>query len=200
MIWRLFFFVIYILFFLIRFFYKGKQSKREESVDLQNLKLALQREGKLNMYARSALSLIMFLSIPVYVIYPSWLLIFNLAFPDWLRFIALCSALMTLPFLRWAHCSLGKQYSPHLELIKEHQLITDGLYKIIRHPMYTFLIIFMLSISVLAANLVIIVPHLTAIVLLLLRLNKEEAMLLDKFGDVYNEYMKKTGRLLPKFN
>jgi protein-S-isoprenylcysteine O-methyltransferase Ste14 len=58
----------------------------------------------------------------------------------------------------------------------------------------------MLGISIFSANTIILVPHLVAILLLLLRLSKEEAMLIQKFGDDYREYMMKTGRLLPKFN
>lgn len=64
--------------------------------------------------------------------------------------------------------------------------------------MYTILIVFMLGISLFAANILILVPHLMAIVLILLRISKEEAMLIQEFGEVYREYILKTGRLLPK--
>jgi protein-S-isoprenylcysteine O-methyltransferase Ste14 len=40
--------------------------------------------------------------------------------------------------------------------------------------------------------LVVIIPH------FLLRIGDEEKMMLDNFGDEYSEYMKKTGRFLPK--
>ncbi len=66
--------------------------------------------------------------------------------------------------------------------------------------MYTILIVFMVSISLFAANTLVLLPHLAAIILILLRLSKEEAMLIQEFGDDYREYMLKTGRLLPKLN
>lgn len=142
----------------------------------------------------------MSLGIILYGIYPSWLILFSLPLPDWLRLTGLGLASLTLPLLHWAHITLGLQYSPDLELKKEHKLIQSGPYKIIRHPMYTILIVFMLSISLFSANSLILLPHMAAILLILLRLSKEEAMLIQEFGDDYHEYMLKTGRLLPKLN
>ena len=200
MIWRLLFLVVYVIFFLIRYPYGSKQIYNDEpNKYMENLNLAMKREGQINMIGRSVLSFVMLLSIIVYVIYPPWLLIFALPIPVWLRLTSLGVAIMTLPLLYWAHRTLVRQYSPHLELQEEHKLITSGPYEVVRHPMYTILIVFMLSISFFAANSLILIPHLMAIFLILLRLNKEEAMLIGEFGDAYREYIINTGRLLPKF-
>jgi len=201
MIWRLLFLGVYVLFFLIRSPHGNRQSYDEKSNEnLENSNLAVKREGKISTTMRSILSLIMLLGIIVYGFYPSWLIPFSLALPNWLRLTGLGLAILTLPLLHWAHSSLGRQYSPDLELKEEHKLISSGPYKVIRHPMYTILIVFMLSISIFSANTLIFLPHLGAIILILLRLSKEEAMLIQEFGDDYREYMMKTGRLLPRFN
>jgi protein-S-isoprenylcysteine O-methyltransferase Ste14 len=52
--------------------------------------------------------------------------------------------------------------------------------------------------GLLASNWFIIITSLVALGLLMLRLPKEEAMLLKAFGDEYREYMKRTGALLPR--
>lgn len=200
MIWRLLFLGVYVVFFLIRSPYFSKHRNIEPNESLENLNLALEREGKISMTIRTLVSLIMLLGIIAYGIYPSWLLFFSLPTPEWLRFIGLGIAIVTLLPLHWAHLTLGIQYSPDLELKKEHKLITKGLYKVIRHPMYTFLIAFMLGISLFAANSFILIPHVAAILVILFRLNKEEAMLIQEFGDDYRDYILKTGRLLPKLN
>lgn len=201
MIWRLFFLGVYAIFFLIRSPNGNRQSyDGERNENLESQDLALKREGKISTTMRSILSLIMLLGIIIYGIYPSWLIPFSLPIPNWLRLISLGLAIFTLPLLHWAHSSLGRQYSPDLELKEDHKLITSGPYKVIRHPMYTFLIIFMLSVSLFSANSLILLPHMAAILLILLRLSKEEAMLIQEFGNDYYEYMLKTGRLLPKFS
>lgn len=195
MIWRLLFFIVYLLFFLIRAPHMKKQNDNKYEADLNS---AIKNEGKIFQTVRSFLSLLMLLSILAYGINPSWLSIFALSLPVWLRCTAFIIALSTLPVLSWAHQYLGRQYSPDLNLKEGHKLITSGPYKLIRHPMYTILIIFMFCVSLLTANLLILIPHLMAILLILLRLNNEETMLLKEFGDNYREYMLKTGRLLPK--
>ncbi|KUO71002.1 MAG: hypothetical protein APF81_13695 [Desulfosporosinus sp. BRH_c37] len=92
---------------------------RRDSFDrerTENPNLAFKREGMISTTMRSILSLIMLLGIIVYGIYPSWLSIFSLPIPNWLRLIGLVLVLFTLPFLHWAHRALGRQYSPDLEL------------------------------------------------------------------------------------
>ncbi len=201
MFWRFVFLIIYLAFFLVRSRSGIKFQNAEEAKDqLKGLDLAAQREGKVSMTLRSILSIVMLLSIGIYVLSPSWLQVFSLSLPLGLRLTGLALSLATLPWLYWSHLALGRQYSPDLDLKQDHKLITKGPYSVIRHPMYTILIVFMISISLFSASTLILVPHLAAIILLLLRLDKEEAMLIEKFGEDYREYMLKTGRLLPKLN
>lgn len=199
MIFRLFFFVVYLIFFLIRIPNCRKQSQAKDSEEYwEDLNTAINNEGKIFITVRSFLSLIMLLGIIVYGINPTWLSFFAFSLPVWLRYTAFVLAVIMLPLLGWAHCCLGRQYSPDLNLQEGHKIIMSGPYQFVRHPMYTILIIYMVCVSLLAANLLILIPHLIAIFLLLLRLDNEETMLLQEFGDDYREYMFKTGRLLPK--
>lgn len=48
------------------------------------------------------------------------------------------AALMTLAvWLFWrSHTDLGRNYSPSLQLREEHALVTRGVYRRVRHPMY----------------------------------------------------------------
>jgi len=41
----------------------------------------------------------------------------------------------------WSHRALGSNWSPILEIRKEHTLVTNGPYKFIRHPMYAAIFI-----------------------------------------------------------
>jgi len=65
--------------------------------------------------------------------------------------------------------------------------------------MYTVLIMYLLSWVLVSANLLFLIYYVLAILLIILRIPKEERMMLEKFGEEYRVYMKRTGRLLPYF-
>jgi protein-S-isoprenylcysteine O-methyltransferase Ste14 len=74
-----------------------------------------------------------------------------------------------------------------------------GPYRWIRHPIYTAYLVNYVSGGLVAGNLVLtFVPVIFFGMLVLMRMEKEEALLIDEFGEDYLEYMERTGRLLPK--
>jgi protein-S-isoprenylcysteine O-methyltransferase Ste14 len=101
-------------------------------------------------------------------------------------------------FLIWVNLSLGKEWSANLMIKNEHKLIKSGPYSKIRHPMYTSLFIIYLSFALLTCNYIIIILTLLAIISLIIRIPKEEKMLISEFGEDYKNYMLSTGRFFPK--
>jgi protein-S-isoprenylcysteine O-methyltransferase Ste14 len=98
-----------------------------------------------------------------------------------------------------AHHDLGQNWSPSLELREEHRLVTQGIYRYIRHPMYASQWLWGIAQALLLPNwiagwasLVLFLP------LYIERVPHEEQMLLDQFGDAYRVYMQQTGRVLPR--
>ena len=112
------------------------------------------------------------------------------------------SVLMLLAvWLFWrSHADLGRNWSVSLEVRKGHQLITQGVYRRIRHPMYTAIFLYCLAQGLLLPNWLAgwssLVPF---TIMYLLRVRREEQMMLQFFGDDYRAYMAHTGRLLPWF-
>jgi protein-S-isoprenylcysteine O-methyltransferase Ste14 len=96
-----------------------------------------------------------------------------------------------------AHTALGKQWSAELEIQPGHNLIDTGIYRYIRHPMYTGFIIFGIGLILLSANLYSCAYLPVVAVMIALRLPAEEDMLLEEFGDVYKEYKSHTSALFP---
>lgn len=103
-------------------------------------------------------------------------------------------------WLLWrTHNELQHNFSPWLKIGKNNTLITNGIYKKIRHPMY-------LSFLLLATGQLLMVTNWIAGTLGLIsfffiyffRVNKEEKLLTDYFDSEYNNYKLKTGRLFPK--
>ena len=147
-----------------------------------------------------AFAVMYFLAALFYALAPSWLSLSNIPFPDWIRAIMVGIAALGLSFVSWALRSLGRNWAPSLSGIrKDTFLVTGGPYGIVRHPIYFGAVMFLGSLSILSANLLIILPTIVLIILLYAQLPDEESMLLERFGDDYREYMKRTPRFIPRF-
>jgi protein-S-isoprenylcysteine O-methyltransferase Ste14 len=118
------------------------------------------------------------------------------AWAGWLGVVLTAGAL----FIFWrAHADLGLNWSPSLEIREKHELITRGIYGVIRHPMYASQWLFAIASPLLLQNWIAgFLNVLVFIPFYLLRVKAEEQMMLDSFGAQYQEYMKHTGRVLPK--
>jgi len=103
-------------------------------------------------------------------------------------------------WLFWrSHADLGRNWSPSLELREGHELVTEGVYRSVRHPMYASMWLWGVAQALLLQNwiagwvsLVMFMP------LYLLRVPREERMMLDEFGEEYRAYMDRTGRVIPR--
>jgi protein-S-isoprenylcysteine O-methyltransferase Ste14 len=93
---------------------------------------------------------------------------------------------------------LGKYGTPVVHTGEEHKLVTKGLYKVMRHPMY-FGAIFMMLGSYIAFRslLVLIITIISYIPLMKMRIKMEEETLIGTFGDDYRNYIKQTKKLIP---
>jgi len=94
--------------------------------------------------------------------------------------------------------TLGKFFTVNLAIHGNHSLIKNGLYKYIRHPSYTGSLLsfagFALSFNNWISLIIILIPILVPFIN---RINIEEKLLLEQFGSEYDEYKKRTKRLIP---
>lgn len=165
----------------------------------ERLKGSSKWESKPNVALRVVLFFFWFAALIFYAIYPYWMTDYTLPLPIWIRWIGVGAAVVSLPLLAWAHHTLGEQFSPNLRLMEKHTLVTSGPYRWMRHPMYAAESVFMIALAAESANWLVAPPMVAGIVLLYARVRKEEAMLIERFGDEYRGYMKHTGRFLPRF-
>ena len=97
-----------------------------------------------------------------------------------------------------SHADLGTNWSVTLEVREQHRLITQGVYRRIRHPMYSALVLYAVGQALVIPNWVAGPANLIAIAsLLALRVPAEEKMMLGEFGDEYAAYSARTKRLIP---
>jgi protein-S-isoprenylcysteine O-methyltransferase Ste14 len=133
-----------------------------------------------------------------------WLGAHFLAFADYpLRPLPYALGLVFLAAGLWlfyrSHADLGTNWSITLQVRENHRLVTSGVYKRVRHPMYTALFLLAVAQVLAVPNWIAGPAYLFGFgILYVLRVNAEERMMLDRFGAEYEDYMRRSGRLFPR--
>lgn len=166
---------------------------------------AKQEGGKLDTSQGGALLVVLRLGgvaalapILLYIVNPAWMAWARMDLPDWLRWLAFAVAAAMIPGIYWLFSTIGNNVSPRETTRANHRLVTNGPYRYIRHPLYTFGGVFFLALCVGTAiwwSLLLLTIGFGA---LMWRTDREEENLVARFGDEYREYMARTGRYLPK--
>ncbi|NMC55899.1 MAG: isoprenylcysteine carboxylmethyltransferase family protein [Eubacteriaceae bacterium] len=102
-------------------------------------------------------------------------------------------------FIRLSAIAKLKQYfTVNVTIREDHKLITDGLYKYIRHPAYAGGILSFIGCGICYGNIIsLIIIALPYFILIIIRIKNEEAILTEKFGQDYINLQKKTKKLIP---
>ena len=119
-------------------------------------------------------------------------------FPLGLRVVGIILGIFSISYLYWVGRTLANFYSYTVEIQEDHRLITTGPYSNVRHPMYTGTLLFLFSQVLVSDNWLFLVILLSLIPFLHVRIEKEESLLLERFGEEYAAYMRRTGRILPR--
>ena len=157
------------------------------------------REGGRTMFLRLLFAVPFYLGMVAYVINPRWMDWSALSLSVTFRWVGVVVGLATLPLLYWVLSSLGRNISETFLTKGDHQLVTHGPYRWVRHPLYTAATIAFLALGLVAANAFILVMGVVIFAAMaLLVVPREEAELMDKFGEAYDVYRQRTGALVPR--
>ena len=139
--------------------------------------------------------------IPLIYIFTPFLDNFNIQIPVLIIYFSIIGLALDLYFFYLIHKQLGISWSPILEIKENQKLIKEGVYKYIRHPMYTQLLLWDILQGILLSNYFVeFFGILTMGIFYFTRINDEEELMIEEFGEEYIKYMENTGRLIPKFN
>ena len=112
--------------------------------------------------------------------------------------LGLFVAIAALVMFHLTHRALGRNWSVSLDVRENHQLVTDGIYRRVRHPMYSAFWLWAIAQALLLPNWVAGFSGLVGFGILFFgRIAREERMMLETFGDSYRAYMARTGRVFP---
>lgn len=144
--------------------------------------------------------LMLWLSPLVYLLNPAWMAWSKIGLPEWVRWLGVGLGILCIFGIYWLFSSIGSGITPTSATRKEHQLVTSGPYRWVRHPLYTVGSSMFIAFGMMADNWFIALLGILAFIAMAARTPKEEANLMEKFGDEYREYMKRTGRFFPRFS
>jgi len=123
--------------------------------------------------------------------------IFNIDIPRFIQHIFLVITIFGVLILLLALLQLNTNLSPFPTPKSNSQLIQTGLYKYIRHPIYTGILVMLFGYGFYVNSAFKIVITLILLILFFFKSSYEEERLLSKYHN-YIEYRKKTGRFSPK--
>jgi len=188
-IFKIVYFVEFLVITIVRKYFTGKQG---------NKKMAKDKKTGLEIFYLIINGIGMI--IPVVYVFTSKLDFANYYLPDWVGWLGALIFLDAIWLLYLSHRDLGRHWTATVGVREEHTLITTGIYKYIRHPMYAAHLVWAIAQILILHNWIAGYSFIvTMLPFYFYRKRKEEQMLLEEFGEGYRVYKQKTGALIPKF-
>jgi protein-S-isoprenylcysteine O-methyltransferase Ste14 len=198
MLFRIVFWVFLLFIIVFNRIIPALRAKKSEEKILPDKK-AIKNEGKTTFFLRIILFVLFLAFLILYFIYPPFMNLIHFDFPIWLRWLGTLFAFIGVVLWIYSQAMLDKYWSPQLQVQNEHKIITSGPYRVIRHPIYTSMFIWVIGLAIFTANIGFALIALLTIIGLILRVPKEEKMMIEHFGDEYKKYMQITGSIFPRF-
>ena len=185
---KIVYFILYLIIAIVRKVYTAKYRTMDTVLD---------KKTKLDLVVLGLNGAAMLL--PLIYVFSTLLDFANYKLPDWLGWTGSGLFVVAILLLWRSHADLGRNWTVTIGLRDEHTLITEGIFKYIRHPMYAAHILWAIAQIIILHNWLAAYPFfLTSTLLYLIRVHSEEEMMIEKFGEEYKRYMVRTGRILPK--
>jgi protein-S-isoprenylcysteine O-methyltransferase Ste14 len=115
----------------------------------------------------------------------------------WIVWLGFALTVAGLQFTCWARVILGRNWSGVVQLKQDHELIVRGPYSIVRHPIYTGLLLAFLGSALAMGRWRALLAVLIVAVSFWRKLRLEERWLCELFGDQYRSYMARVKALIP---
>lgn len=156
------------------------------------------QEGIFILFGLRLTALVLLVGTIAWCIDPNWMAWSSLPIPVWLRWVGLALAVAGGTVWVWTVHTLGKNLTDTVVTRKDHSLVTSGPYRWVRHPFYTALAVGVVGGSLAIASWFFLVLGGLVVGFLVARTKIEEEKLQERFGEDYRDFMRKTGRFLPR--
>ena len=194
--------VIYLAFvfsaYLVRIPSLKINAQAQKPEERMSQKQRMQQEG----YLLSVLLMSWFIAsvvLPINYLTGDWFSRFDFHLPDAGYYAGLVIFAFVLWLLWRAHTDLARSWSAVVQIKHNQLLVTEGIYRCMRHPIYSAHLLWGLAQVLLIHNWLCGFAGFALIVLIMvLRIPREEKLLLSQYGEAYRSYMQSTGALIPR--
>ena len=189
-LFRLILLLVFVIFAPVGIYHRLKSRTGE--------KLDRRQEGLFILITLRAIAVVGMVGMITYFINPATMAWAAVPLPVWLRWTGVGLVALAGLLAIWTLRTLGRNLTDTVVTRKEHTLVTTGPYRWVRHPFYSAAALLTLASTLVTANWFFLVVGGPIFLLLVMRTRKEEANLLARFGDDYQNYMQRTGRFVPR--
>lgn len=178
-----------------RFYYRRQAVRANPSgeTELRNVS-----ESKLRLALMAVSGLGANLLTLLWIIQPAWLSWSRLPLPNWLRGVGIIMGAIAVWLGYLAHRTLGVNYTATLKRMEGQRFVVQGIYRWIRHPMYTSFFAVLAADFLLTANWLIGLLGVVYSLVVVERAGHEERILIESFGEEYRQYTRCVGRFFPR--
>lgn len=138
-------------------------------------------------------------SLLAFIAWPPLLAWSSIRLPAWARWAGLALLAMGAALALWARFTLGRSSTTTAVPAPDAELVTHGPYRWFRHPIYSAGLLIVPGSAAVTDSWLVLMIGAGMMVVLDVRTRREEALLLDRFGDAYRRQMARTGRWLPRW-
>jgi protein-S-isoprenylcysteine O-methyltransferase Ste14 len=171
--------------------YYRLQSRTDERLDRR-------QEGWLILLSLRPLALACMAGLMGFMVRPSAMAWASINLPDWLRWSGVGLAAAAAGLILWTFRTLGHNLTDTVVTRRDATLVTDGPYRWVRHPFYLAFAIAVIANTLVTANAFLALTGTAAFLVIVGRTSIEERKLVERFGPEYLDYMRRTGRFLPR--
>jgi protein-S-isoprenylcysteine O-methyltransferase Ste14 len=184
--------VVLVLTFSISAFFRKTARETGDFIDRRE-------EGSLVLFLRMAFGLPLLATLLLNIFYPRVLTWSKVELPLSIRLIGVLMSVLCVPLLLRVFQSIGRNISETVLTKRDHELVTSGPYRWVRHPLYSSALLLLFSLSIIFGDWVIFIYSFVGmIVFRYLVIPTEEEKLIAVFGEDYEKYQNRTGALIPK--
>jgi len=133
-----------------------------------------------------------------FLIDPNWVAWASFHLPNWARWSGVGFGVGGGGLVIWTFRSLGHNLTDTVVTRRNATLVTHGPYRWVRHPFYLAFAMAVIANTLITASGILAITGTAAFLTIVARTSIEESKLIDRFGDRYVAYMRRTGRFLPR--
>ena len=119
--------------------------------------------------------------------------------PDWVYYVGIVFMVAGTAFRQWSIAVLGRFFSGVIGVQNDQKVVEAGPYRLIRHPSYTGVLIFVVGMGLAVQSWAAILVEIAIFgVVYGYRIFVEEKVLINELGNSYVQYKKRTKRVIPR--